>query len=87
MRTALLELRDIERYLLRSMSTGERLVFQARMIVSEELRENVRLQKKTLRLLRLVGREALRDQLDALHEQLMQDPGFAQRVTGNAPLG
>lgn len=80
MRTALLEIRETERYLLHRMSTGERLVFQARMIVSEALRENVRLQKQTLRLLRLAGRDALRERLDALHEQLMQEPEFAARV-------
>lgn len=87
MRTALLELREIDRYLLRRMNAAERLVFQAKMIVSEELKRKVCLQEKTLRLLRLDGRDALRERLEALHAQLMQEPGFASRVNGDEFTG
>lgn len=80
MRTALRDIHETDRYLLGHMSAGEKLVFQARMIASEELRQLVKAQKKTHRLVLLSGREQLRRQLNGLHRQLMQEEDFRQEV-------
>ena len=50
MRKQLAEVKEIEQFLLQKMPAASRLVFQARMLVTPQLRERVRGQQKALQL-------------------------------------
>lgn len=80
MRKSLLELQEIDRYLLREMPAGERLLFQARVLVSPGLEEKVKGQRRLHQLIVGLGREDRRTVLDALHRELMREPVFRNRI-------
>lgn len=64
----------IEQYLKRQQSTGERLLFEARMLTNATLRANVRAQQRVYDLLRLYQRKQVLQQAEAVHRQLFTDP-------------
>ena len=80
MRKQLLEIQEAERYLLHEMSMADRLVFQARMIISPELREHVKQQKKTLQIIKQLAREQKRAELEGIYTKLMADKHFAAQL-------
>lgn len=77
MRTSLNEIRKIEAYLLHNLSTSDRLVFEARMLLDKSLRKNVALQKKTYRLIEHHRRMLLKQEFQKLHTRLFQDQANA----------
>ncbi len=81
MRKELLDIQEVDRYLLRGLTTADRLVFQARMLLSPDLRRKVKLQEKTHQLVRWYGRDLQREQLSAIHSQLMAEENFSQQIT------
>lgn len=76
----MLELQEIDRYLLREMPAGERLLFQARVLVSPGLGERVEEQHRLHQLIVRLGREDRRTALDELHRELMREPVFRNRI-------
>ncbi len=83
MRTSLVETRQIEAYLLETGEGGDNLVFQARLLLEPELGEKMRWQGKTYDLVRSYGRQALRKEIEAVHEQLFTGPehaSFRQKI-------
>lgn len=73
----------IEQYLQGRLSPSEQLLFEARMIAHPELRTEVRLQEKVYRLIRMYHRKKLKEELEAVHQRLFNDPrkrSFRQRV-------
>ena len=67
MRTSLIEIREIEKYLDNRLAPGERLVFEARMEVNSELKENIVLQKKVYALLQANRDIQLRKMLNSYY--------------------
>jgi hypothetical protein len=73
----------IEQYLQGRLSSSEELLFEAWMIAQPELRTEVMLQEKVYRLIRMYHRKKLKEELEALHQRLFNDPrkrSFRQRI-------
>jgi hypothetical protein len=74
MRTSLTEIQQAEQYLHLQMNPEDRLVFEAQMLTNPILKTNVGLQQKVYRLLRLFHRRQLKQETEALHQSLFNDP-------------
>lgn len=65
---------QIEKYLLGKLGTGERLLFDARLIIDTQLRQHVKSQKKLYTIIRQSGRRELKRQAEQIHQRLFSDP-------------
>lgn len=74
MRTSLAEIQQTEKYLLGEMDPGDALVFEARMLSNPLLKMNVFFQKKVHAVLRVYHRKKLKEEAEAIHQQLFNDP-------------
>jgi hypothetical protein len=73
MRTSLNEIKYIERYLNKDLSS-EQDAFETIMVKDYHVRVNVFLQQKIYTLLRIYKRRKLRNEADLLHERLFNAP-------------
>ncbi|MBO9153320.1 hypothetical protein ACFOTA_13955 [Chitinophaga sp. GCM10012297] len=80
MRKPLLDIQEIENFLLKKMPSQEKTAFEARMIISPQLETAVDEQRQALRLIRLTARDRQREKLSAIYDQLAQDPSFTQTI-------
>lgn len=83
MRTSLSEIKNIEDHLFERMGEEEKLLFDARLILDDSLREKVRWQQKTYGLIQQYGRKKLKSELETIHRKLfrMQEySGFQQKI-------
>jgi hypothetical protein len=83
MRTSLIETRQIEAHLLQLWEPGDALVFEARLLLEPELRGKMQWQKETYNLIRQYGRHQLKQEIEAVHQQLFTEPkhaGFGQKI-------
>jgi len=79
----LIETEQIEAHLLRLSEPGEALVFEARLLLDPELRDKMNWQQKTYHIVRQYGRQELRAEIEAVHQQLFNRPehsGFRQKI-------
>lgn len=74
MRTSLNEIKTIEAYLSNSLAVGERLLFEAHMIVDRTLRKNVFAQKLVRRLVEHHRNVLLKEKFDQLFEATLNHP-------------
>ena len=81
MRKQLAEVKEIEQFLLQKMPAASRLVFQARMLVTPQLRESVRGQQKALQLVQWLARQEQREKLDTVFQRLMKEDTFHHSIT------
>ena len=82
MRKLLLEVQEIDQYVLQAMPIAGKLVFQARMLTDAALQEKVHYQQVTHQLIRHIGREAQREKLAAVHARLWEtDEAFRSEIT------
>jgi hypothetical protein len=75
--------RAIERFLSGALSTGESLLFRARLLTDPDLRITVAQQKKAYALVQQYGRQQMKTRLEAIHQSLFRDPekkGYQQEV-------
>ena len=80
MRKQLHEVQEIDRYIFRTMTLPDRLLFQAQMILQPELREKLGLQRKTHAFLRWVSRNQKEAELASMYTRLMGEVSFKTRV-------
>lgn len=83
MRTSLNKILAIENHLLQNALPGDRLVFEANMIIDPTLKGNVVAQQQTYGLIKAYGRKQLKFELEAVHQKLFNDPvhlSFAQKI-------
>ena len=83
MRTSLNNIKAIDDYLLGSMAPGDALLFEAKMLLNSDLREDVHLQQCTYSIIRQYGRQSIRAEITAVQQTLTTAPqhrGFMQRV-------
>ncbi|RBL93501.1 hypothetical protein [Chitinophaga flava] len=78
MRKQLCEIRDIEQYLENNQESSDRLVFEAKAVISSELSANIGYQQKIIQLVRWFSRKEKRKQLDDLYLQVMKDEQYRQ---------
>ncbi|RPD40569.1 hypothetical protein EG028_14815 [Chitinophaga barathri] len=76
----MLEIQEVEHYLLEKMPAGEQLFFEARMLATPSLRAAVEEQRQAQRLIRQAARDRQRARLSGIYDQLAQDPSFAQTI-------
>ena len=74
MRTSLNEIKQIEDHLLRLARPEDSLLFEAKMILDNNLRHSVLLQQQTYALVRQYGRKQLKAEIEAVHQQIFNDP-------------
>ncbi len=83
MRTSLIETQQIEAHLLQLSEPGDALVFEARLLLEPELRDKMQWQNQTYHIIRQYGRDQLKQEIEAVHQQLFTEPkhaGFRQKI-------
>ena len=74
MKTSISEIIRAEKFLQGELSPEESVVFQARLLVDQELKTNTFFHGMVHRMITLYNRRKLRCEVDALHERLFHDP-------------
>lgn len=83
MKTSLHELHLIEHYLLSDDKDGENCLFEAKLILQPELKEQVYWQNKTYQMVQNYGRQQLKNEINNIHETLFntgEHQSFRQKV-------
>ncbi|WP_431294593.1 hypothetical protein [Pedobacter sp. P26] len=83
MKTSLNELRLIEHYLLSDGKDGESFLFEAKMILQPELKQQVYWQNKSYQMVHDYGRKQLKNEINNIHETLFntaEHQTFRQKV-------
>jgi hypothetical protein len=83
MRTSLNSTKEIDDHVLGLATPQDGLLFEANMVLNPQLRLEVAWHKQTLSLVQLYGRKQLRAEIDAVHQQLFNQPehrSFRQSV-------
>ena len=76
-------IKEIDRYVEGTMEPDEVLLFEEKIRRDSLLRVNVSLHKEVLAIVRIYHRKKLKQELEALHKRVFNDPlkaGFRQRV-------
>ena len=83
MRTSLIETEQIEAYLMHLSEPGDALVFEAKLLLDTELREKTQWQQEAYRMVKLYGRDQLKQEIEAVHQKLFTQPehlSFSQKI-------
>lgn len=78
MRTSLNNLKLTEEYLKGQATPGDVLLFEARLIIAPELREQIQHQQQAYSLINQYGRQQLKAQLEEVHMQLFTLPRYTK---------
>lgn len=70
----LLDVKQIDRYLLGKMSIASRLLFEARLIIDPALKLRVECQQRLYSVIKTSGRRQLKSEAARIHHQLFSDP-------------
>ncbi|GAB3922426.1 hypothetical protein [Mucilaginibacter myungsuensis] len=84
MRTLLNKLKDIEQHVFGTAAPGDALVFDARIIIDQDLADDVALQKEAYAVIKRYGRQQLRAELETVHQQVFtqaRHQSFKQKIT------
>ena len=76
MRTSLNEAAELENWLLGKGDCSKRLVTEAKVIADPNLREIAEWQYRTYKLVRVYGREKLREQIEAIEHRMFTTNKF-----------
>lgn len=66
--------RLIERYLSGELSHADRFLFEAKLVIDPGLKRDLYFQKKTHLLIKMYHRQKLKEEFEALHHQLFNNP-------------
>lgn len=80
MRKALHDIELAERFLFHRMDDDEKKQFAVRLLTDATLHEQVMLQQCTYRLIRFQARMKIKQQLEKIHHQLMQESAFSNAL-------
>ena len=83
MRTSLIETEQIEAHLMQRSEPGDQLVFEARLLLEPELHEKMQWQQEAYRMVKLYGRDQLKQEIEAVHQKLFTQKehlSFSQRI-------
>ena len=70
MKTLLNKLQQIEGFILQTNNPGDKLVFEAQLLLDENLHQEVSLQKDAYAIINQYGRQKLRAEIETVHQQL-----------------
>lgn len=85
MMTSLNNIKLTEDYLAGELPVGDKLLFEARMLLDHDLLIDVKAQQQAVELVKKYSREQLRAEIDTVHQKLFNDKQhrtFAKRVMG-----
>jgi hypothetical protein len=74
MATSLNNTHLIEKYLQGTLSGGDRLVFEARLLLNRALRTELYFQRKAYYLVKIYHRQKVKKELETLHRQIFNNP-------------
>ena len=77
------EAEQIEAHLLGTANIGDALLFEARVLLDDNLADKVQWQQRTYNMVRQYGRQQLKMEIEEVHQQLFERPrhqGFAQKI-------
>jgi hypothetical protein len=83
MRTSLNNIAQAEAHLLNKQHPGDALLFGARLLLDTDLQANVSAQKQVYTLVQQYGRRQLKQEIEAIHQQLFTQPehlSFKQKI-------
>lgn len=83
MRTSLIEIEQIEAHLMKRSEQGDHLVFEARLLLEPELHERVQWQQEAYRMVKLYGRDLLKQEIEAVHQKMFTQKehlSFSQKI-------
>ena len=78
MRTSLNETRQIAAYLQGELSTSERLLFEANLVLDHDMKDRVHLQQETLEQVKAYGRKQLKAQLASVDHKLFAHSRYSR---------
>jgi len=83
MRTSLNEIKEIDDHVLKLVPPDEALLFEAKLIINSELKQQVMWHKQTLSLVQQYSRNNLRAEIETVHQKLFsqsEHEGFRQKI-------
>ena len=83
MRTSLIETEQIEAHLLKLSAPGDALVFEAKLMLNNDLNNKLQWQKTAYNKIKLYGRSQLRQEIDAVHQSLFgtaKHKSFSEKI-------
>jgi hypothetical protein len=83
MRTSLNNIVQAERHLLKKSTPASSLLFEAKMLINDELKSDVAAQQQVYSLVQQYGRKQLIAEIEAVHQQLFNEPehlNFRQKI-------
>jgi hypothetical protein len=83
MRTSLVETEQIEAHLLQLCNPGDALVFEAKLLLNDELSEKLHWQKATYNIIKIYGRAQLKQEIEAVHRSLFnhtKHKSFSEKI-------
>ena len=83
MRTSLTETEQIEAHLLLQTSPGDALVFEAKLLLDDELADKLYWQKSTYNMVKRYGRKQLRQEIESVHHTLFntsKHKSFSEKI-------
>jgi len=83
MTTSWNETEQIEAYISGSADAGEKLLFEAKLILEPSLQDKVIWQRQTYNLIQHYGRRQLKQEIEAVHQQLFtktEHRSFSQKI-------
>ncbi|WP_184549622.1 hypothetical protein [Mucilaginibacter sp. FT3.2] len=84
MRTSLNNTAQIEAHLLNRQQPADALLYDAKLLLNNDLQLDVTAQKQVYRLVQQYGRRQLKQEIEAAHQQLFTQPehlSFKQKIT------
>ena len=83
MRTSLNNIKLIDDYLFSKIPQGDKLVFEAKLILNPDLADGLLWQQQTHAIVNQYGRKKLKAEIENVHQQLFNDlehKSFKQRI-------
>jgi len=83
MRTSLIETEQIEAHLLQLSAPGDALVFEAKLLLDDDLNEKLQWQKSAYNKIKLYGRNQLKQEIEAVHQSLFNQgrhKSFSEKI-------
>jgi hypothetical protein len=77
MKTSAPDTQQIDRYLLRQLPAGDKLVLDAKLMLCPELQETAEWQRKVHQLVKLRGRRQLQQQIKAVEQTIFSQPEYS----------
>jgi hypothetical protein len=68
------ETKEIDRYLLDTLSPASKILFEAKLLIDPTLKRRVEWQQRLYSLIKRSGRRQLKSEAARLHHQLFSDP-------------